>query len=68
MTNLRLVMALTPFHFPTPLNILYMLVRFIQLTVNEYLKGLSHCSQDSHTGTESRLIKNPPNTYEYTES
>ena len=34
-----------------------------QLTVNEYLKGLSHCSQDNQTGTESKLTKNPPNTW-----
>ena len=35
----------------------------VKLTVKEYFRGLSHCSQDSQTGIESKLIKNPPNTY-----
>ena len=40
-----------------------MILLHTQLTVYEYLKGLSHCIQDNQTGIESKLMKNPPNTY-----
>ena len=40
----------------------------IQLTVNEYFRGLSHCIHDNHTGIESKLTKIPPNNYKQKEN